>query len=259
MPSSRARQVSSFTVIKGALVAETYAAFHSWEFDRTAGENFARIRDANVLGAASANWLRDVIYVLHRRFDPGGRDRQLVELARRGCDLETWKPLLLWHMTRDEFLVRHFLLHWLYPAFVNARAGLRSEDVLPFLAELRRHGAQGGDWTETTSKRVAAGLLKIAVDVGLLEGTMSKSFRPYHLPEASFLYLLHAMAAEQPNARKIIDSQDWRMYLMRPEDVERELLRLHQYRRLEYETAGTLSQLKLPRTSTGDYVRELVP
>lgn len=259
MPSPRAGQVSSFTVIKGALVAETYAAFQSWDLDRPAGENFARVRDANVLGAASANWLRDVVKVLHRRFDPDGRDRQLVELARRGCDLETWKPLLLWHMTRDELLVRHFLLHWLYPAFVDGRSGLRSEDALPFLAELPRKGVQGGDWTETTSKRVAAGLLKIAVDVGLLEGTISKSFRPYHLPEGSLLYLLHAMAAEQPNARKIIDSPDWRMYLMRPEDVERELLRLHQYRRLEYETAGSLSQLKLPSPSIGELVRELAP
>ena len=36
------------------------------------------------------------------------------------------------------------------------------------------------------------------------------------------------------------------MYLMAPSDVERELLRLHQYRKLSYESAGTLGQLTLP-------------
>ena len=48
-------------------------------------------------------------------------------------------------------------------------------------------------WTEATTKRVAAGLLKIAADFGLLRGGTVKEFASYHLPERSFLYLLHAM------------------------------------------------------------------
>ena len=35
-------------------------------------------------------------------------------------------------------------------------------------------------------------------------------------------------------------------YLMDAPDVEHELLRLHQYRRVNYEVASTLSQLRLP-------------
>ena len=37
------------------------------------------------------------------------------------------------------------------------------------------------------------------------------------------------------------------MFLMRPSDVERELLRLHQFRKLHYEVAGSLVQLSLPQ------------
>ena len=40
-------------------------------------------------------------------------------------------------------------------------------------------------------------------------------------------------------------------------DVERELLRLHQFRKVHYEVAGSLAQLKLPCGSSLDYVREL--
>ena len=47
------------------------------------------------------------------------------------------------------------------------------------------------------------------------------------------------------------------MYLMEPADVERELLRLHQFRKLHYEVAGSLAQLKLPLRTTADYAREL--
>ena len=105
--------------------------------------------------------------------------------------------------------------------------------------------------------RVASGLLRMATDFGLLTGTLNKEFASYHLPEESFIYLLHAMADAEPNARRIVDAEDWRMYLMDASDVERELLRLHQFRKVHYEVAGSLAQLKLPCGSSLDYVREL--
>jgi len=259
MAGSRSRHVSSFTIIKGALIPETYAAFQNWDLSLSRTENLKRLKENNTIGATSANWLRDVAKVLNRRFEPKERDRSLIELARADCELETWKPLLLWHMTRDEFLVRDFLVHWLFAASEEQRHNLRSEDVLQYLASLPQKGVQGGQgWTDNTCKRVAAGLLKLAADFGLLDGTVSKKFAAYHLPETSFLYLLYTLAATQPNARKIIDSPDWRMYLMYPDDVERELLRLHQFRRIEYEVAGSLAQLKLPHASCAEYVKELV-
>lgn len=48
------------------------------------------------------------------------------------------------------------------------------------------------------------------------------------------------------------------MYRMDATDVERELLRLHQFRKVHYEVAGSLAQLTLPCDSTAAYVRELV-
>ncbi len=68
---------------------------------------------------------------------------------------------------------------------------------------------------------------------------------------------LHSIAEAEPNARQIVDSDDWHMYLMDASDVERELLRLHQYRKLHYESAGSLAQLELPCSSSVDYARSL--
>ena len=92
---SRAHVVSSFTVIKGAMIEETYAVFAAWDLDQSKRENLDRLREANLIGANSATWLRDVAKVLNRRFEPGGRDRALVVLAKGGCDIEEWKPVLL--------------------------------------------------------------------------------------------------------------------------------------------------------------------
>lgn len=256
--SSRSNVVSSFTIVKGAMISETYGVFAAWDFGRSKRENLDRLREKNFIGAKSATWLRDVAWVLSRRFEPDGRDRPLVVLAKNGCDLDEWKPLLLWHVTRDEFLLRDFLQNWLFPAYDTGAYRVRPEELHRYLHGIRRRGGLTEHvWSETTLKRVAAGLLKMAVDFGLLRGSVVKEFASYHLPERSFLYLLHALRDEHQNPRRVVSASDWRMFLMRPSDVEHQLLTLHQYRKLEYQVAGSLVQLRLPCGSSGEYAERM--
>src|SRR3954447_14143988 len=147
------------------MIDETYAVFGAWDFDRSKRQNLDRLRAENFIGASSATWLRDVAKVLNRRFDPAGRDRPLVVLAKHGISLDEWKPLLLWHMTRDEFLVRDFLETWLFDAYEAGTFRIRSEDIEAYLDGVgERGGTVEHAWSEQTKKRVAAGLLKISVD-----------------------------------------------------------------------------------------------
>lgn len=266
-------KVASCLAIKGALIEETYAVFRGWDDGLSKTENLKRARQENRMAAKSANWARNVSWAISRRFDPTGRDRPLAELAKAGCDREVWKPLLLFHLTRDGFLVRDFLLNWLYPRFRAGAYRLRADDVLPYLQALSKRpetkpssspppepqtpNPEPSHWSEATTQRVASGLLRLAVDFGLLTGTRSREFASYPLPEQSFLYLLHVMMDREANARRLIDAEDWRLYLMDAADVERELLRLHQFRKLHYEVAGSLAQLKLPAASAADYVKEM--
>lgn len=258
MASERSSVVSSFTIIKGALIEETYTVFRDWDFAKSPEKNLDLVRRTNTVGAKSASWLLDIYKVLHRRFDPEGRDRNLVALAQRGCPLDLWKPLLLWHMTRDEFLLREFLVHWLYEQFARGTLRIRAQDLWPYLRALHEQRLVAEPWKESTLKRVSSELLRMAVDFGLMRGTATREFVSYHLPDESFLYLLHSMVELQPNAREVVHSTDWRMFMLDAADVEREILRLHQFRRLHYEVAGSLAQLTLPCVSAADYAREMV-
>lgn len=257
--ASRSRVASSFTLIKGAMIDETYAVFAEWDFARTKRENLDRLRNENFIGATTATWLRDVAKVLNRRFDPEARDRPLVILAKSGCAMDEWKPLLLWHITRDEFLLRDFLIHWLFPTFESGAYRVRTEDLNEHLRTIRsRGGITEHVWSETTVNRVAAALLKMAVDFGLLRGSVVKEFASFHLPERSFLYMLYAIREKTENPLKVIDSEDWKMFLMPRAEVERELLRLHQFRKLDYQIAGSIVQLTLPCKSVCDYAQRMV-
>jgi len=255
----RDRTTSSFTIIKGSLIDETYEVFREWDFALSKRDNLTRVKETNSIGARSEHWLRDVAKVINRRFDPGGVDRPLVELAQGDVDRESWKPLLLWHMTRDEFLVRDFLVNWLYPRLLDGTFRFAAEDLHPYLESLPAQGVTAvSSWSRSTLSRVASGLLRIATDFGLLTGTQVRELASYHLPEPSFLYVLHSLVDIEPNPGRVVHSDDWHMYFMSSDDVEHELLRLHQFHRLRYEAAGSLARLELPFESAAAFARSLV-
>ena len=257
--AERTKVVSSFTIIKGAMIPETYEVLARWDFEEDKKANLDRLRDENYIGATSATWLRDVAWVLSRRLDPSGRDRPLTVLAKGGLAMDEWKPLLLWHITRDEFLLRDFLINWVFPEYADGAFRVQTEAVDEYLRTLKARGGQTEhDWTPATLHRVAAGLLKISADFGLLVGATVKEFTSYHLPERSLLYLLHAvLEQENRSPRRAIDSPEWRMYLMTAAELEGELLRLHQFQKVDYQAAGSLAQLSLPCDSTLEYATEM--
>jgi hypothetical protein len=258
--AERHQVVSSFTAIKGAMIAESYEVLARWDFDLTKKANLDRLRDENYIGAQSANWLRDVAKVLNRRLEPNGRDRPLVVLAKGGFPLDEWKPLLLWHITRDEFLLRDFLVNWLFVAHEEGMYRVRPEDLHDYLRSVATRGGETEhEWTDSTLERVAAGLLKISADFGLLQGSAVKEFAHYHLPERSLMYLLRAVLEHEAGSpRRMLDSAEWHMYLMREDDVRNELLRLHQFRQAHFETAGSIVELSMDLESPLEYAEELV-
>ena len=241
------------------MIEEAYKIFASWDLALSKRVNLDRLRETNDIGATSDALLRFVAKVFNRRFDPTGPDRALLVLAKAGYPIERWRAVLLWHITRDEFLFRDFLINWLYPEWLSGTYRLTTDAIREHLKTLaQRGGVTEHAWTERTIERVVAGLLRMAVDFGLLKGSLRKEFASYHMPDEVFLYVLHTMREDQVNAGKIIPNPDWRIFLMQPADVERELLRLHQFRRLSYEVAGSLVQLSLPCSTSCEYVEQMV-
>jgi hypothetical protein len=257
--SDRANIVSSYTIVKGSMIEESYTVLAAWDFAQSKKRNMDRLRRENFIEAKSDSWLRDVAKVFNRRFDPAGRDRALAILAKSGCDLEEWKPLLLWHLTRDEFLLKDFLIHWLFPTCYDSSAHcVQHEDLQIYLRNIgKRGGSTEHAWTGTTSHRVATALLRIAADFGLLKGSKEREFASYHLPERSFIYLLHALLDQYKSPGKVINAVEWRMFLLCPSDVERELLRLHQSGKIKYDGSGNSVQFSLPCKNSEEYAERI--
>lgn len=258
--ASRAVNVSSFSVKLGAYVGETYRVLAGWDVNRTDADNFTSVVATNSVGASSSTWLRDIVKSIRLRYQPSGRDRALVDLAAGGYPIDSWRPILLWHLARHDFLLRDVLLNFLHPARERSVGVIRTSDLFPHLASLaERGGVIKHPWTPETTIRVAGSLLKTCGEFGHLEGTVTRRFRMPVLPDNAFIYVAHALHEVTPRGSDVVNAPEWRLYSLSPGAVERELLRLHQFGRLRYEVAGSLAQLTLPQPTALDFARTLVP
>jgi hypothetical protein len=245
---------SSFLAIKGVMPEATFRAFESWDLGASTADNVARVRRTNPVGGPSAGWLKDFGKVLLRRFDAEGLDRPLIELVQDGWDLETWRPVLLWHAARTDPLLTDFLSNWLFGLRDRGIAVISTPAAVEFLRTyLKQNLGPGKTWSESNLTHSAAALLKTAVDFHLLRGRVSKQFEPYRLPERSFFYLLQALMAKYASTERMLRAADWRLFLLRPSDVEEDLLRLHQFGKLRFERAGSMMELTLPQRTPADY------
>ena len=251
---------SSRLTRKGALIDETQIVFRRWDERRSIKANIRAALIDNPIGAASQGWLSEVASTLSSRLSEMGDGElaALASLAQSEISSQVWRACFHWHCARTDFLYYHFATEWLFGEYRRGTHLIRSQDLVPFVKQqVVAAKGRGAKLSEYGVLRAARDLLRTAAHFGLLRGTVVKEFTSYHLPEESFLYLLHAMAEREPNARRIVDSIDWHMFLMDSSDVEREVLRLHQFRKLHYEVAGSLAQLQLPHASPASYARGL--
>lgn len=180
-------------------------------------------------------------------------------LAKADYPLDKWKNCLLWHVGQTDEIYYRFATEWQFEQFKLGIHLMRTEDVLPLVRQVTGNRAHsGGGLSEYGEVRAARDLLRMSSEFGLLTGSAVREFASFHLDDEVFLYVLHAMAEVESNANTIVSSPAWRLFLMLPGDVEREFFRLHQFRKLHYEVAGSLATLELPSRTLAEYVKGLI-
>lgn len=250
--------ISTRLIRKGALIEETYLAFRGWDTEVSVHENLDAIRRTNSIGARNNGWLREIVVTLSSRFSRVADVRPLVHLAQRGFPVEKWKVCLLWHIGPVDKLYFAFATDWLFEEHRKGVQSLRTEDVVPFVRSVTHgHTKAGGNLSQYGLVRAGRDLLRMASDFELLTTGTIRHFTSHHIPDDCFLYICHGIYDRETNPSRVVNSKDWRMFLMSPGDVEQELLRLHQFKKVHYEVAGSLYQLALPCKSQMGYALEM--
>jgi len=242
---------------KGALVEETYRAFACWELTESMPSNLERIRKGNLVGAKNQSWLREVTMTLSSRFAQGDSIAPLVSLAKAQFPFERWKYCLLWHFGSTDGLFRRFMEEFLFCQHEEGIAAFDTAAVLPFVERIDRENLLGAPLTAYGRTRLARDFLRMAAAFGIVTGQQIRRFAQVTIPDDAFLYALYSLQGEFPSVSRALQSTRWRLFLVSPGAVERELLNLHQFRRLRYEHAGSIRELTLPHDSLLEFTRSL--
>ena len=248
---------SSDGLIRGPLVNDTLLALQGWDLEASKRANLDQLRQSNSIGAPTQAWLKKVCSSLSARFDPAGRDRALALAARTETGQRHWKPLLLWHLANSDQLLGDGL-RWSTGVYDAGGDLLQTDQVLTWLENTvdLKH-PEVADWSEATRKRVAGGLLKAGVDLGLLQGRVKRRFTAYYLADEPLLYvLLQALASNRTTAAALADPR-WLWFRLPEAELEHRLLLLHQAQVISYYRAGSVVDLKLPASSAEALVQEV--
>lgn len=236
---------------KGPFVEETYRLFAGWSFEKSSEQNLERAFNGQF---KTIGWEKEVVQTTAQRLKSFDFIRPLIVLAQKGVSFADWRDCWRLWIGATEQPFGGFAIDWLFPEFASGRYEVRSEDARQFAISAWKGHSPKRPLSAYGVARMARDLLRTAVDLGMLAGEgPGKTFAPIAMRDATALFYAHMIADLEGSAPRVVTSPLWRFAYMSPSDVRAALLHLHQFKRLDYQVAGTLVQLSLPANSALEY------
>jgi hypothetical protein len=230
---------------KGVLVQETYELFAAWDNALSEVQNLTSALSGQF---KTAGWEREVVVTLRRRLRHFDRIRPLIALAKGGMSIHDWRDCLRLWIGATEQPFHEFATGWLFAEHEKGRHQVRTDDVHAFMDKAAAsREPKSKPFSEYGKLRAARDLLRMATDLGMLTGDGPvKTFASIAMSDDVTMFYAHMIADLEGNPAKMPASRLWRLAFMAATDVHVALLRLHQFKRLNYEVAGNIVQVGLP-------------
>jgi hypothetical protein len=257
-PKADAPPYSSRIIKAGALLPDAKTLLSQWDVAASTAENLDRIRRDNLLGKASRSRVDDIIAIFRQRYlcEPYVT-RSLVVLVRGRLPAQALDRILYFHAARADCLLHDVVTDVLVPLRARGITDVDPREIRRTLSAWAGEGKVGGEWSESTTARVAQGLLSALRDFGILQGAVHKRIAPAYLPVEAFAYVAFYLKQHQPSGARLVELPDWGLFLLDREAVERFLFEGHQRGLLEYHAAGSVTRLDFPAPTLEEYAHAL--
>lgn len=244
----------------GAAIEDSRILLRHWSDAIPTEKLTDKLVSENVLGKTSRMRMKDVITrVFVPRFvhgEPKDAWRYLRTLEVGGTDGDTVASLLYFHTARSEKILYDFMVEEVYLRFMVGHSEIGVDDAVKFISEVIPRETKER-WTDTVNLKVARGMLAALRDFGVLEGKAKKQIKATYLSPTAFAIITFLIHTKTKSGEKIINSDDWKLYLLSPEAVERKLLDAHQLGFLTYKVAGNIKRIDFSYDSVEEMAHEL--
>ena len=242
-----------------ALIADTKVLLAEWGLGRSVAENLDRARRENIFGKASRKRVKDILTIFRQRyFDDADVGTALVTLTQGGAQAQWIDPLLYFFSAQNDRTLRDTVVEVLYPRHRAGYADLPVEAVIRAVRNWVAEGKTTTPWNEKTIGRVARGLMATLRDFGVLEGAANKRLTPIYLPTPSFALIALWLQLRERSGHVVLQSDDWRLFFLPVEGVERFFIEAHQEHLLTYNAAGSVVRIEFPAATLTEYANVLL-
>jgi len=218
-----------------ALIADTKMLLSSWDLEKDVPENLEHARQANIFGKASRMRVDDILTIFRQRyFDDPDIGNALVVLVQGGAPSYWVDPLLYYFAAQNDQTLRDIVLEVVYPRRMAGYTDLNKEHVIRQIRDWNIEGKTTSDWGENTIERVARNTMAALRDFGVLQGRARKSISPLYLPVEAFAFIALDLLNRYGSGQQVLQSQEWELFFLPLEGVERFFLEAHQEQLLSY-------------------------
>ena len=230
---------SSKIIKAGALLGDTHTLFALWDLDQPIAANVERFRRQNLLGKTSRKRADDVLAIFRQRYlDDEITARALAILTQAGLPDALLDRISYFFAARADRLLHDVVTDLL--AVPGRAAEVSAVEVQRFIQELTRNAAGRRLWSAETALRIAQGLLSTLRDFGILNGTARKRLEMPYVPLEAFAFVAFVLSRGEGRAGGLVQSAEWRLFLLQPAAVERLFIEAQGHHLLTYHAAGSV-------------------
>jgi hypothetical protein len=242
-----------------ALLADTKTLLANWDLNQDLEANLDHARRANIFGKASRRRVEDILTIFRQRYFEDSRVGQaLVTLVQGGIPGQWLDPILYFYSVQSDATLRAIVLDVVYPRRMSGFIDISKDLIIRALRDWVSEEKTASDWGENTIHVVARLSLAALRDFGLLKGRTTKTITPLYLPVESFAFIAFELVRQMTSGEQVLQSEEWKLFFLLTEGVERFFLEAHQERLLSYYAAGSIIRLEFPVKTLPEYAHVLV-
>lgn len=247
---------SSKIIKAGALLPDTKLLLEYWDDEVDVEANLERVKRENLFGKASRSRVEDILLVFRQRYlkDPKLL-KALVSLAKSRMPADSLDRILYFQAAHSDLLLHDLVTQVLAEWAERGDKEVRPAEVQNWIDEQVAEGKTERPWSEGVQRRVVQGLLSALRDFGILEGQVKKRIAYPYLPVEAFAFIAFQLYLGGHSGERILNDEEWKLFLVPDGMVERFFLEAHQEGLLGYYAAGPVVRLDFPVQSLEEYAR----
>ena len=252
---------SSRNSSKGALLTESEVLF-SYLAKNNCNLDSARnavIRD-NILAKRTYQTRKRCWAVLHSRYFPNKFATELnpiIAIYKTNASETMKRGVLYYHFATSDLFTYEVTTRLIYSLIHKGFTNISPRIIDDFLDSRAESHPEINSWSYQTRKSLISHYLSALRDFGIFEGKARKRVQRPIVEEALFLYVTTVLRDCEKSSRDILESNDFKLFLLSPEEVEMRFIETHRNKKIKFIRAGKIISLEFPWETIHDYIKTL--